>query len=80
LTDGEHMLPTPHPKLHIAQARKNDADWLARLLEWVAAATMPDDAVRAALKQWVPEYQPSLQADASLEVSSNLGKESYKHG
>ncbi|MDO8262971.1 MAG: nucleoside-diphosphate sugar epimerase/dehydratase [Gallionella sp.] len=63
LTDSEHTLPTPHPKLRIAQARQADEEWLARLLEWVAATTMQDDAVRAALKQWVPEYQPNSQAD-----------------
>jgi FlaA1/EpsC-like NDP-sugar epimerase len=62
LTDSEHTLPTPHPKLRIAQARHADAEWLARLLEWVSATTMPDDAVRTALKQWVPEYQPNGQA------------------
>lgn len=58
LADSEHTLPTPHPKLRIAQARQCDAEWLARLLAWIAAATMADDAVRAALKHWVPEYQP----------------------
>ena len=63
LTDSEHTLPTPHPKLHIAQARQADGEWLSRLLEWVAAATMTDDAARAALKQWVPEYQPNSQGD-----------------
>lgn len=63
LTDSEHMLRTPHPKLHIAQARQADGEWLARLLEWVAPPTMTDDAARAALKQWVPEYQPNNRAD-----------------
>jgi FlaA1/EpsC-like NDP-sugar epimerase len=63
LTDSEHTLPTPHPKLRIAQARRADAEWLARLLEWVNATTMPDDMVRAALRQWVPEYQPGPQSD-----------------
>ena len=63
LTDSEHTLPTPHPKLRIAQAGRVDADWLAPLLDWVTATTMPDDAVRTALKQWVQEYQPNSQSD-----------------
>ncbi len=59
LADSEHTLPTPHPKLRIAQARQADAAWLAQLLEWVSATVMGDDAVRTALTQWVPEYQPN---------------------
>ncbi|HEX5336913.1 MAG TPA: nucleoside-diphosphate sugar epimerase/dehydratase [Gallionella sp.] len=58
LADNEHTLPTPHPKLRIAQARQADASWLATLLEWIAATTAPDEQVRAELKGWVPEYQP----------------------
>ena len=59
LADNEHTLPTPHSKLRIAQARQADAAWLAQLLEWVAVTVMADDAVRATLPQWVPEYQPN---------------------
>jgi FlaA1/EpsC-like NDP-sugar epimerase len=61
LADNEHTLPTPHPKLRIAQAQQEDAAWLERLLEWTAATAVPDDQVRVALKQWVPEYQPNSQ-------------------
>jgi FlaA1/EpsC-like NDP-sugar epimerase len=57
LADSEHTLPTPHPKLRIAQARQVDTAWLADLLSWVAVSTMPDDMVRSGLVQWVPEYQ-----------------------
>ena len=59
LANDENTLPTPHPKLRIAQARTADAAWLDRLLDWTSASTMPDDGVRAALKEWVPEYQPN---------------------
>ena len=59
LADSEHTLPTPHPKLRIAQARQADAEWLVELLSWVAASTMADDEVRAGLAQWVPEYHPN---------------------
>ena len=59
LADSEHTLPTPHPKLRIAQARQADAAWLARLLEWASATVMADEAVRMALTQWMPEYRPN---------------------
>lgn len=62
LADSEHTLPTPHPKLRIAQARQADAVWLAQLLKWASASVMDDDSVRAALSYWVPEYQPTPHA------------------
>ena len=76
LADGEHTLPTPHPKLRIAQARQADAEWLRHLMEWMSAAVMADDAVRAALTQWVPEYQPNLhtsihEACSPMSLSKN---------
>jgi FlaA1/EpsC-like NDP-sugar epimerase len=59
LADNEHTLPTPHPKLRIAQAREVDAAWLEELLAWVGARATQDDAeVKRALAQWVPEYTP----------------------
>ncbi len=60
LADNEHTLPTPHPKLRIAKARQTDAAWLEKLLAWTDASTMSDAEVKAALKIWVPEYQPDL--------------------
>jgi Polysaccharide biosynthesis protein len=74
LSDNEHTLPTPHPKLRIAQARQADAAWLAQLLEWVSATVMSDEAVRTALARWVPEYQPNLHAlirEMNHELSSS---------
>ncbi len=58
LADNEHTLPTPHPKLRIAQAQRADAEWLAQLLDWAAAPSKADDAVRQDLQHWVAEYQP----------------------
>ena len=58
LADSEHTLPTPHPKLRIAQALRVDAEWLSKLAVWVSSTTMPDEMVRNSLKQWVSEYQP----------------------
>ena len=66
LADSEHTLTTPHPKLRIARARQADAAWLEKLLEWTESITMPDEQVRAALRDWVPEYQPDLQRDSLL--------------
>jgi len=58
LADDETGLPTPHPKLRIAQARRENAAWLARLLEWLERAEPPgDDQVRSELARWVPEYR-----------------------
>jgi len=65
LADNEHTLPTPHPKLRIAQARKVEEDWLTKLLEWTESTTMPDEKVRTALKHWVPEYQSNGDGAAS---------------
>lgn len=58
LADNEHTLPTPHPKLRIAQARLTDAAWLEKLLTWMDVSIMPDADVKTALEAWVPEYQP----------------------
>ncbi len=59
LADNEHTLPTPHPKLRIAQAREVDVAWLENLLDWVGSRATQDDAeVKRALAQWVPEYTP----------------------
>jgi len=64
LADNEHTLPTPHPKLRIAQARQADSDWLEKLLAWTDVATMPDEEVKGALEDWVPEYQRKPQQSA----------------
>ena len=68
LADNEPTLPTPHSKLRIAQARQADAAWLAKLLEWVSATVMADEAVRSALARWLPEYQPDLHAAIACPV------------
>jgi FlaA1/EpsC-like NDP-sugar epimerase len=59
LADSEHTLPTPHPKLRIAQSRSVDPQWLAQMLAWMAGhQALDDEAVKQALKQWLPEYEP----------------------
>jgi FlaA1/EpsC-like NDP-sugar epimerase len=57
LADDENTLPTPHPKLRIAQARQVDKRWLADLLAWINAhPVLSDEEVKRELTRWVPEY------------------------
>ena len=59
LADDEHTLPTPHPKLRIAQARDVDAEWLAAALHWLMQDGVVAEAeVKQKLREWVPEYTP----------------------
>lgn len=60
LADDENTLPTPHPKLRIAQARAVADDELQRMLVWISRdVANPDDTVREHLRHWVPEYTPA---------------------
>jgi FlaA1/EpsC-like NDP-sugar epimerase len=63
LTDSEHTLPTPHPKLRVAQAETApDIDWLLDLENWLNEPTpSSSNAVKLRLKDFVPEYSPQLQ-------------------
>jgi FlaA1/EpsC-like NDP-sugar epimerase len=58
LADAETTLPTPHPKLRVARARSpQNGRLLDEVLGWMAQP--PDSgpgAVRARLRDWVPEY------------------------
>jgi len=55
LADAEKTLPTPHPKLRIAQVRApENARLLDEVLEWLAQPAKTD--VRQQLRAWVPEY------------------------
>jgi len=77
LADGEATLPTPHPKLRIARAAGVDTrDWLALVREWLEGpAPADDDAVRAALARWVPEYRPApvVPAPAAPALPASAG-------
>ncbi|MDD5056768.1 MAG: nucleoside-diphosphate sugar epimerase/dehydratase [Sideroxydans sp.] len=60
LADSEQTLPTPHPKLRIAQARAVSGSELHSLVDWVGNdVPHADDAVREGLRRWVPEYTPT---------------------
>jgi FlaA1/EpsC-like NDP-sugar epimerase len=57
LADDESTLPTPHPKLRIAQSRQIDKQWLKDLLEWINEhPVLNDEEVKQELKKWLPEY------------------------
>jgi FlaA1/EpsC-like NDP-sugar epimerase len=57
LADAEKTLPTPHPKLRVAQARPPDKGLLEAVLAWLESPASTDAAgVRAQLRRWVPEY------------------------
>ena len=62
LTDDEHTLPTPHPKLRIARARAAEAAWLAEANAWFGHEGVRTEAeVKQQLRQWLPEYAPTGQ-------------------
>jgi len=60
LADGENTLPTPHPKLHVAQARHENAQWLIQIDHWLEKNpdVSDNEAVKKALARHVPEYTP----------------------
>ena len=62
LAADENSLPTPHPKLGIAQAQRETAEWLERLLAWLRRGDLPaDETVREELARWIPEYRRAVQ-------------------
>ena len=58
LTDAEHTLPTPHPKLRIAKASApQSADLLSEVRDWLERSEgLAEAEVRARLRAWIPEY------------------------
>jgi FlaA1/EpsC-like NDP-sugar epimerase len=63
LADGEHTLPTPHPKLRIARAQAAlAAGSLEELRLWLEGASQDEQAVKRQLGVLVPEYRPQQPA------------------
>ena len=63
LADGEHTLPTPHPKLRIARAQAAlAAGSLEELRRWLEGASQDEQAVKRQLGVLVPEYRPQQAA------------------
>ncbi len=66
LADGEHTLPTPHPKLRIAKSRAApDARWIEELLAWLRQTNPGAVRVREQLAERVPEYAPQARPVAA---------------
>lgn len=63
LSDNEHTLVTPHPKLRVGRAELSpDTDWLAELADWVAGHQPADvRLLKERLQYFVPEYLPQMQ-------------------
>lgn len=58
LADGEHTLPTPHPKLRIAKARQVEKIWLETLIGgFEHYESVGDEEARSFISRWVPEYR-----------------------
>jgi FlaA1/EpsC-like NDP-sugar epimerase len=72
LADDELTLPTPHPKLRIAQASgEMPTAAFARLLGWLTQSAMSDQDVRTGLVRFVPEYSAGrLETDGGPIPSS----------
>ena len=72
LADGEHTLPTPHPKLRIAKSRAApDTRWLEELMHWLQQDNPGAERVRRELAERVPEYVLQSRI-ASQSESSKL--------
>ena len=57
LAADENSLPTPHPKLRVAKARRENGAWLSDVSQWLATNDFPTETeVKAQLARWVPEY------------------------
>ncbi len=66
LADGEHTLPTPHPKLRIAKTRgAPDPAWMQELAHWLQQGNPGAEALRRELALRVPEYRPQSSAPAT---------------
>jgi FlaA1/EpsC-like NDP-sugar epimerase len=73
LASGESSLPTPHPKLRIAQVRPGSRDAVEQMVAWLERDRAAGEAeVRMWLKSWIPEYAPpvdtSMPATAAVAV------------
>jgi FlaA1/EpsC-like NDP-sugar epimerase len=66
LADGEHTLPTPHPKLRIAKSRAApNARWMEELLVWLQQESPGTELARNELAARVPEYCPQSKSPAA---------------
>ncbi len=72
LADDERTLPTPHPKLRIAQAQPVASEYLTELLSWFGQRhPVSDDEVRDRLHHWLPEYHDPTSAPSPARAAAN---------
>jgi len=71
LTDAEHMLLTPHPKLRIAKVSLPHTErLLPAVRDWLARdAGVPDAEVRARLRDWIPEYEAAVEPEVVPKIA-----------
>lgn len=70
LADDEHTMPTPHEKLRIAQARKSDAAWVQKLLQWIQGShSANENVLKTELAVWVEEYNPQILPNSEISKS-----------
>jgi len=63
---AEPLLPTPHPKLHVAQACAVESSLLGDVLRIIESGVPLTDAQsREVLMRWVPGYRPIKEPDPS---------------
>jgi len=72
LADDEHTLPTPHPKLRIAQARKVDEAWIRSVVDWIEQNDLDEITVKQKLQEWVNEYAPAVHEAHPLSVPGSV--------
>ena len=60
LSDDEASLPTPHPKLKIAKAKRFDQKSLPKLLKWIKTLeTLNEKNIKKELRGMLKEYSPN---------------------
>jgi FlaA1/EpsC-like NDP-sugar epimerase len=60
LNSDEASLPTPHPKLKIAKAKRFDQKSLPKLIKWInTLETLNEKNIKKELRTWVSEYTPT---------------------
>ena len=63
-------MPTPHEKLRIAQARKSDAAWVQKLLQWIQGShSANENVLKTELAVWVEEYNPQILPNSEISKS-----------
>jgi len=60
LSDDEASIPTPHPKLKIAKAKRFDQKFLPKLMKWInTLETLHEKNIKKELRGMLKEYTPS---------------------